>query len=106
MSNGRVVLAGGSGFLGELLCREFRSRGYEVTVLSRQLATSAGKIQQVTWDGKGPGDWIRSLEGARLVINLSGRSVNCRYNAQNRELIMRSRTDSTRAIGQAITQLA
>ena len=100
------MLAGGNGFLGDLLSREFQARGFEIVVLSRRPLESTATIRQVAWDGREPGEWSRWLDGARAVINLSGRSVNCRYNARNRELIMRSRTDSTRAIGRAICQLA
>ena len=54
------------------------------------------------WDGKTIGPWAYALEGAELVINLAGRSVNCRYDARNREEILRSRIDSTRMVGKAI----
>ncbi|HEY2460598.1 MAG TPA: TIGR01777 family oxidoreductase [Candidatus Acidoferrum sp.] len=100
----RIVLAGGSGHLGTLLARYFCSRQHSVVVLSRRLAT--GPCPQVLWDGKNCGEWIQELDGADLIINLAGRSVNCRYNEQNRREILESRVESTQAIGEAIRRIA
>ena len=88
----RVVLIGGSGHLGRLLSRRFE----DVVVVSR----SSG----IRWDGKTLGPWAESLDGADVVINLAGRSVNCRYNAANRQEILESRVESTRIIGEAIAR--
>jgi hypothetical protein len=73
-------------------------------VLSRHAEPAAWKT--VAWDGVNLGDWAKELEAADVVINLSGRSVNCRYNAANRRAILDSRTKSTAVIGRAISQLA
>jgi hypothetical protein len=104
MSVGRIILAGGSGFCGRLLATHFVLGGYEVVILTRSAPQSAATGRQVIWDAKTVGEWARELDGAKAVINLSGRSVNCRYNAKNRRLILDSRVLSTRAIGQAIAQ--
>jgi len=104
MNKTQIILAGGSGFLGRLLASRFVSSGMEVIVLSRNSANSAQKgVTFVPWDGATIGAWAKHLEGAQAVINLAGRSVNCRYNAANRRLILDSRVNSTRVLGKAIS---
>lgn len=95
----KILLAGGSGQVGTILSRAFRQSGAEVIVLSRE-----SKMGRVQWDGHTPGTWTRELEGADVVINLAGRSVNCRYGPASRRAIMESRVASTRVIGRAIKQ--
>jgi uncharacterized protein (TIGR01777 family) len=97
----RIILAGGSGFLGQSLARRFLSQGDEVVVLTRH--PQAGRVvREAAWDGATLGPWTAELEGADAVINLAGRSVDCRYHARNRRLIWDSRMDSTRVLGEAI----
>lgn len=105
MSKSRLVLAGGSGFLGQALARHFLQLGWEVVVLSRhpQMRRAA---REVAWDAESVGEWARELNGAEAVVNLTGRTVDCRYTGTNRRLIMESRVNSTRAIGRAIAQCA
>ena len=99
----RVVIPGGSGQVGTILARYLHARGHEVIVLSRQPITAAWLT--VRWDGRTLDPiWTRLLEGADAVIHLSGRSVNCRYNAANRREIIDSRVIPTLLIGQAIEQ--
>src|SRR5262245_57773073 len=100
----RVVLAGGSGQLGSLLARHFHALGSDVCVLAR--CTFSAPWQVVAWDGEHFGAWAKQLEGADIVINLAGRSVNCRYHRWNRKEILESRVRSTRAIGEAIGSLS
>jgi uncharacterized protein (TIGR01777 family) len=100
----RVILAGGSGFLGKLLSKYLIGRGYEVIVLTRQ--PTQGAVKEMHWDGRTLGAWAEQLNGALAVINLAGRSVNCRYNEQSRRLILGSRVDSTRVLGKAIASCA
>jgi len=95
----RVVLAGGSGFLGKVLGAHLTAQGWTVRVLTR---VPRGP-EDVAWDGRTLGEWVRELEGAGAVINLAGRSVDCRYHARNRRLILDSRLESTRVLGQAIS---
>jgi uncharacterized protein (TIGR01777 family) len=102
----RIVLAGGSGQVGALLSRAFVRDGHEVVVLSRRADGGAAPWRVVTWDGVEQGAWVRELDGADVVINLAGRSVNCRYSDRNRAEIMRSRVDSTRAIGRALASVS
>ena len=96
----KVVIPGGSGQVGTILARWFAAKGDEVVVLSRQPKASPWRV--VEWDGKSPGPWAVELEGADAVINLAGRSVNCRYSLRNRMAILDSRIESTRAVGRAI----
>jgi uncharacterized protein (TIGR01777 family) len=98
----KIIIAGGTGQVGAVLARAFHRDGHSVVVLSRNPKSAAWPIIQ--WDGRSIGPWVEHLEGADVVINLAGRSVNCRYGAENRRTIMDSRVDSTRVIGQAIAQ--
>jgi uncharacterized protein (TIGR01777 family) len=93
----KIVIAGGTGHLGQLLVTNFHTRGDNVVVLSRNVEAHA-----VRWDGKTLGPWTRQIDGAEVVINLAGRSVDCRYDERHRAEIMSSRVDSTRVIGEAI----
>ena len=102
MSNGRIILAGGSGFLGRLLEKTFAGQGCEVIFLTR----SPRRANDVLWDARTLGEWEKRLDGAAAVINLTGRSVNCRYNETNRRLILESRVLSTKVIGEAIRRCA
>ena len=76
---GRVVLAGGSGFLGQSLARALTDRGYEVVVLTRSASGVCAAGRPVPWDGKTLGDWVSAVDGAKAVVNLAGKNVNCRY---------------------------
>jgi len=100
----KIVIPGGSGQVGRLLSRTFLADGHEVVVLSR--APLAGRSRVVHWDGQTVGPWASELDGADVVINLAGRSVNCRYGTKNRRLIVDSRVQSTHAVGAAIAQAA
>src|SRR5437667_2304832 len=99
----RVVIPGGSGQVGNILSRHFHARGDSVVVLSR--TTFPAPWRMVAWDGVNLRSWVRELEKADVLINLSGRSVNCRYNSANRREIMESRTQSTRVLGEALNRL-
>jgi NAD dependent epimerase/dehydratase family enzyme len=100
----RVVLAGGSGQVGTVLARHFYRQGYDVSVLARTTFSAPWRV--VAWNGREPGGWVKALDGADAVINLAGRSVDCRYAARNRAKILESRVKTTELIGQAIEQLA
>lgn len=96
----KIVIAGGSGQVGSILTRAFRAERHEVVVLTRTPRDTPWT--EVHWDGRTLGSWEKHLDGADVVINLTGRSVNCRYNDSNRYDILRSRVDSTQVVGQAI----
>ena len=97
-----VVIFGANGFIGRYLCRYFSRQGREVVAVGRRREGWSGDGMFLEWDGKTLGPWALALEGAGLVINLAGRSVDCRYNEQNRREILESRVDATRVIGEAI----
>jgi len=99
----RIVLAGGTGFIGAALARRFRERGSEVVVLTRSTPRRRGDgVREVQWDGRSAGDWERELEGARAVINLAGSTINCVHTPENQRRIVESRLESVRALGAAV----
>ena len=100
----RIVLPGGSGQVGFVLARHFQEQGHQVTVLTRGPYTAPW--QTVHWDGVHPGPWVETLEGADVCVNLAGRSVNCRYTAENRREIYASRIGTTQLLNQVIAGLS
>ncbi len=93
----KIVIAGGSGQLGTILARAFKADNHQVTVLSRKVTEKPWRV--VLWNARTLGAWTNEIGNADVVINLAGRSVNCRYNEKNRREIIESRVDSTRVIG-------
>lgn len=91
----KIVLAGGTGFIGQYLEKQFKEQGYEVHIISRQ-------SNQILWND--PMGIIAALEGAEMLINLAGKSVNCRYNEKNKKEIFDSRTKTTEILGKALQQ--
>jgi uncharacterized protein len=100
----RVVLPGGSGQVGTILARHFHAQGHDVMVLAR--TTSPVPWSTRRWDATALDGWTEELENADVVINLAGRSVNCRYTDRNRREIKESRTRTTRLLGEAISRSA
>ena len=100
----KIVIPGGAGQVGTILARSFQRSGDSVVVLSRSPRAAPWRV--VPWDGATVGGWASEIDGADVVINLAGRSVNCRYTAKNRSEILRSRVESTRAVGAAIAASA
>jgi uncharacterized protein (TIGR01777 family) len=96
----KVVIPGGSGQVGTILARAFHADGHDVAVLTRRPDTRPWRV--IGWDGATLGPWQREVDGCDVVINLAGRSVNCRYTPANRAEILQSRVLSTRVVGQAI----
>ena len=96
----KIVIPGGSGQVGTILARAFHAGGHEVVVLSRRPEDRPWRV--VRWDGAALGMWQREIDGSDVVINLAGRSVNCRYTTANRREILQSRVLSTRVVGRAI----
>ncbi len=103
MNKPTIVLGGGSGFLGRSLIPLLRKHGYRVVILTRNPSSSRdAEVQEIAWDGKTLGGWCEALDGAAAVINLTGKSVNCRYTPKNRREIIDSRVDSVHAIAEAL----
>jgi uncharacterized protein (TIGR01777 family) len=99
----KIVIPGGSGHIGRLLAESFHRSGDEVVVLSRNPALAPWRV--VRWDGRTMGTWAEEIDGADVVINLAGRSVDCRYNDENKREILESRVFSTRVLGRVIAKV-
>ena len=97
----KTVIAGGSGFLGLNLARHLSANGHEVVILSRS-APIAGPWRHMSWNGHQVGDWALELDGATALVNLAGRTVDCTKTPAHCDEILRSRVDSTRALGEAL----
>lgn len=106
MAGKRVILAGGSGFLGRSLSCVLANHGYEPIVLSRSPENVEKPARGAYWDGTTVSEWASVLHGAAGVFNLAGKSVNCRYTPENRREINESRVNSVRAINEAVAQCA
>jgi uncharacterized protein (TIGR01777 family) len=102
---GRVVIAGGNGFVGISLASHLTAAGWSVVVLSRNAPKAVGPWRHVAWDGRSIGDWCRELDGAAGIVNLAGRSVDCIKTAERQDEILRSRVESTRALGLAVRSI-
>lgn len=103
MSKQKIVIAGGSGFIGKALVNYFSKSDTHITILSRTPKASAiANVSYVVWDGQTAGDWYSEIDGAQVVINLTGKSVNCRFTEKNKKEILSSRIMATRAIANAI----
>ena len=117
LTNKKIILAGGSGFIGQALCNYF-GKDNRIVIIGRQIPgttnNSFGKnnllpevlvnTRYVQWDGKSRGEWTNEIDGADMVINLAGKSVNCRYSKKNKKEIFDSRTNATKVIAEAIKQ--
>ncbi|WP_018932175.1 TIGR01777 family oxidoreductase [Gracilibacillus lacisalsi] len=89
----KVVLAGGTGFIGQYFQQKFEVLGYKVILIAR-------KAPAITWNDHE--SMVDALENAEMVINLAGKSVNCRYHEQNKKDILQSRTGTTKLLGDAV----
>lgn len=105
MKYNKIVLAGGNGYLGKVLAGYYRDLASEIIVLSRKAAPLNGNIKTVVWNGVDEGDWEQALEGAELLVNLCGKSVNCRYTEKNKAEIISSRVNPTSLLGKAIAKM-
>jgi len=101
----KIILAGGSGYLGQVLKEYFKTRASSIIILSRHQGPQEDQVRYLQWDGKQEGDWVKEMEGADLLVNLSGKNVNCRYNRENREEILSSRLEPTALLGKVISRL-
>jgi uncharacterized protein (TIGR01777 family) len=92
----KIIIAGGSGFLGKSLANHFQN--HEIWILTR----NPKRPNEIFWDAQNLGKWSESLENADVLINMTGKSVDCRYNYKNRAEILRSRIDSTNILQMAV----
>lgn len=96
----KIVIAGGSGFLGRALQQYFTAQSHEIILLNR----SPRAANEIAWDGKNQGEWSSVIDGADVLINLAGKSVDCRYTEANKAAIVSSRIDSTKALQEAVNR--
>lgn len=100
----KIILAGGTGFLGQAIIDRFSKLGAEIIVFTRGSNHKVGNTNYIHWDGKTVGEWTKQLEGADVLINLTGKSVDCRYNEKNKAEIISSRVNATKILGEAINK--
>ena len=100
-----MVIAGGSGFIGRALAKEFLARGFEIVVLTRSPRQRGNGVREVAWDGEHAGEWISIFDGADAVINLTGKNINCPHTPENLLGITTSRVNSVMAIAAAIEKV-
>lgn len=105
MKNKKIVIAGGTGFIGQAMA-EYFGNDNTVIILTRGKSRTEGRIRYIHWNARTIGTWGTELEHSDLLINLAGKSVNCRYNARNKQEIFDSRVSSTKVLGAVVQQLA
>ena len=101
----KILIFGGTGFIGSSLADYLASKGLQPILIARHAPDSAVRHEYRLWDAISVGDWASELEGARAIVNLAGKTVDCIKTPANCDLILRSRTDSTLAIGKALKQI-
>ncbi|WP_106915294.1 TIGR01777 family oxidoreductase [Chryseobacterium aurantiacum] len=94
----KIIIAGGTGFLGENLEKYFTEKGNQVYILTRR----PNRENEIYWDAKTVGEWKNILDHSDVLINLAGKSVDCRYNEKNKKEIYTSRIDSTKVLQEAV----
>jgi len=94
--------------IGTCLSSDLVAKGYKVVILTRgrERVEAGGKVRFIVWNGKTLGNWCELLSGSVAVVNLAGRSINCRHTKDNREQILKSRLDSVKAIKEALKSCA
>ncbi|MFT6638921.1 MAG: hypothetical protein ACJAYP_001509 [Flavobacterium sp.] len=98
----KIIIAAGTGFLGQVLVNHFKNKFEEIVILTRGKSKSKDNIKYVHWDAKTLTGWETELENADALINLAGKSVDCRYTEKNRQEILASRIDSTAILNLAV----
>jgi NAD dependent epimerase/dehydratase family enzyme len=101
----KIVIAGGTGHLGSSLTVRLIQEGHSVRLLTREVPKNNSRIAYSYWDGETLGTWVRDLEGSDVLINLCGKSVDCRYTQANKLKLINSRVKSTTLLGQAIAEI-
>lgn len=100
-----ILIFGGSGFLGIGLARHLAAAGHDVIIVSRSAPRGHGAWKHHAWDGRTVGAWAKALNGAGAIVNLSGRTVDCVKTPDHCDEILRSRVESTQAIGRACREV-
>lgn len=99
-----ITIAGGTGFLGQVLIDYFKDKVNQIYVLSRNFRPDQENVKYLIWDGKTLASWTNAIDDSQVVINLAGKSVDCRYTPKNKQAIITSRVESTIALSQALHQ--
>lgn len=94
----KIIIAGGSGYIGKLLSNFFLKDGYQIVILTRGKSQLKNSVKYVGWHA----NWQTELESAEAIINLTGKSINCRFTTKNKAIILQSRLDATAKINRAI----
>ncbi|MEQ9279236.1 MAG: TIGR01777 family oxidoreductase [Balneola sp.] len=97
-----ILIAGGSGFLGSELTKFFTDRDHLVKILTR----NPHNKNQIKWDGKTKGDWVKEIDNTDVIINMAGKSVDCRYTELNKSQILNSRIHSTSILNEAVSEVS
>ncbi len=105
LEDNRIVIAGGSGFLGISLAHHLAERGFSIVILSRSVPKVSGPWRHRSWDGRTLGEWRDELDRAAGIVNLAGRSVDCIKTPDHQDEILRSRVEPTRVLGEALRSI-
>ncbi len=98
----KLVIAGGTGYLGKACVAYFSTKYDTIVVLSRKKRPTLGNVRYAQWDAEQLGPWRAHLNDCHTLINMTGRSVDCRYTETNKKVILNSRINSTEVLGAAI----
>ncbi|KIQ18844.1 NAD-dependent epimerase [Flavobacterium sp. MEB061] len=98
----KLIIAAGTGFLGQVLIHKFKDKFDEIVILTRGKSKTIDGIKYVNWNAKSFSGWENELENATVLINLAGKSVDCRYTKENKKEILWSRIQSTRILNKAV----
>lgn len=98
----KLVIAAGTGFLGQALVNHFKNKFEEIVILTRGKSKTIDTIKYVNWNAKTFTGWEKELENAAVLINMAGKSVDCRYTKENKKEILLSRIESTRILNKAV----
>lgn len=101
----RIILAGGSGYLGMVLADYYKNKVKEIIILTRGKNELKDNVRWVHWDGQHISNWVDWLDHSDLLINLTGKNVNCRYTEENKNEIISSRVNATNVLGEALMKL-
>ncbi|QDV18555.1 Epimerase family protein [Gimesia panareensis] len=104
-ASNKIIIAGGTGFLGLNLARFLTEMDYEVIILGRHQPQTKGDWRYVNWDARSLGPWVSELENASAIVNLAGRTVDCIKTPDHCDEILRSRVEATDILGKAVRQL-
>ncbi len=100
----KLIIAAGTGFLGQVLVNHFKDKFEEIVILTRGKSEIKDNVRYVKWNAKTFSGWEKELENTDVLLNLAGKSVDCRYTEENKKEILDSRLESTRILNLAILQ--